>query len=296
LVDDGAVYIASREGVRLFRRKNDPVDALPGARWGDVSGHGAYNEPGQAFFTSALRGVPAATAATLWFGEPHEAPALVGRVGQPVPGSPDHRFGGTFRSLYLDDSGRVAFAARAAPADSAATGPVGLWTGTSDDFDLALLEGAPAPGAPDGVLISQFGQVAVNANGTLLLTATLKGAGVSTDSNDALFAGMPGDLRLLVREGDLLEVAPGDVRQVRLIRFTGSGEPQYLEYRLNDNDQVIAAVRFTDGSDAIYRVTVPEPVALPLCSSALLLHPDAADGLPVRPRFVYDAIRHGSPK
>ena len=60
------------------------------------------------------------------------------------------------------------------------------------------------------------------------------------------------------------------MRQVRLIRF---GAPQQHEYLLNDSAQVVAWIRFADGSDAIYKVTVPEPAGLPVLAAALLLLP-----------------------
>ena len=270
-VNNRALYSGSAAGVRLLRRMGDPVDEVPGARWGDPGVLGNINEAGQTFFAHELREVPAATASTLWFAEPHEPPRLVGRAGQPVPGSPEYRFGGTFSKAYLDDSGRVVFTARADPAGSTAPGPLGLWTGTADDYDLALVAGAPAPGTPDGVVFNYFDVAAVNANGMLAFTVGLTGAGVTASNDIALFAGMPGDIHLIAREGDFLEVTPGDLRKVHSIQF--GTPPNSLEYAINDSDQIVTGIRFTDGTDVIFRVTVPEPASIPLLTSALLLLP-----------------------
>ena len=129
--------------------------------------------------------------------------------------------------------------------------------GTPDDLQLVAFERTQAPGLPEGVLFNQVESVAVNANGMLLFTSTLRGTGVTPESNRALFAGTADELHLLVREGDLVEVAPGDFREVLLFQFPS--QAHYLEHQINDANEVLLTIRFTDLTDVIYRVTVPEP-------------------------------------
>jgi hypothetical protein len=84
-----------------------------------------------------------------------------------------------------------------------------------------------------------------------------------------------GDLQLIVRSGDLMEVAPGDFRTIGGIEIApdrtgnGDGRPSYF----NNRGQLAFAARFTDGTAGIFvsnRVAIPEPSALLLGAITLL--------------------------
>jgi hypothetical protein len=60
-------------------------------------------------------------------------------------------------------------------------------------------------------------------------------------------------------------VAPGDVRTVARIGFTG-----YQHASLNDSGQLVFGLIFTDNSSGVFVTTVPEPSYLALIPLALL--------------------------
>ena len=70
-----------------------------------------------------------------------------------------------------------------------------------------------------------------------------------------------GNLRLIAHTGGEIEVAPGDVREIALLKLHagGSSEEGYLS-PFNDRGQLAFAVSFADGSEGIVVASiVPEP-------------------------------------
>jgi hypothetical protein len=99
----------------------------------------------------------------------------------------------------------------------------------------------------------------VNAGGTVAFTASLVRAADGTSAGRGLFVARPeGDVLLAVRDGMLLEIAPGDVRRVSFFGFGG----------LNDAGDVVFRADFEDGSSGVF---VVHPTQVPEPSTALLV-------------------------
>ena len=93
----------------------------------------------------------------------------------------------------------------------------------------------------------------LNESGDLLMVLLLDGADV-TGANDraVYFATDPGDVMLLLREGDFFESASGDMGTVRgFAAHGGSASERGFRIALN--------VDFDGGSEGIFFATVPEP-------------------------------------
>jgi hypothetical protein len=86
-------------------------------------------------------------------------------------------------------------------------------------------------------------------------------------------------LQLIAREGDLLEIAPGDSRTVNLLYFLSrvpgtlpTGNSDGRPSAFNNLVQLAFQASFTDGSQGIFvsnRVAVPEPSSLVLLTLAI---------------------------
>ncbi len=97
-----------------------------------------------------------------------------------------------------------------------------------------------------------------NSNGDLTLLGYLSGAGIVNGQGEAmLFASLDTGVISVLRDGDQLEVTPGDVRVVSYLNPGFSP----LQSPLNDSRELVVPVQFQDGSTAIVVATVPKPTA-----------------------------------
>ncbi len=132
-----------------------------------------------------------------------------------------------------------------------ADGTVGLWhENSSGTLEPVALEGQSAPGTTDNFLgILQY---AINASGQVAFAAQLD------DFTDGIFAlDKGGTLQKIVAGGDVIQVAPGDVREVEFVSFSGLNGfiPQGgngLSDGLSDTGDVAFYASFIDGSDGIF--------------------------------------------
>lgn len=222
------------------------------------------NNAGQVAFFNSLTNTSAAHA--IFVGTPGSV-APVARQGEATPA------GGTYSALstlpVINAAGQVAFRGDITGGSSAR----GIFLGTSTTVQTIALIGDPSP---DGVgVISTFATVnsalSLNATGQVAFTATLGGAGVTTANDGALLIGTPGDLSLVVREGDVVDVdssAGVDLRTVSAIGFgSGSGGEDGRNVTLTANGIITYRLTFTDNTAGIFTSTVsavPEPASLSL--------------------------------
>jgi len=95
-----------------------------------------------------------------------------------------------------------------------------------------------------------------NARGDLLFRAQLRGSGVGLSNREAIFfASSDRGLEMVVREGDEIELAPGDRRVVSSV---SEGISRY-QSPLSDGREILMWLQFTDGSSALVAASVPEP-------------------------------------
>jgi hypothetical protein len=219
--------------------------------------------------------------------------ALIVRSGDPAPGMPDGVKFGSLHSLLtgpaLNDAGQLAFFASLAGVGVDSTNDLSLWSGAPGSLALVARRGDHAPGTEDGVvfrLSSAIPPLVLNATGQTAFVARLEGSGISDSNDQGIWAtDRSGVLQLIAREGDLLEVAPGDFRTIAgafgSLRFNtadGNGNSDHSTGNadgrpsaFNNLGQLAFYASFTDGSSGIFvsnRVAVPEPTSLLLAALA----------------------------
>lgn len=157
-------------------------------------------------------GVTSSDFAAMWAGPPGSLD-LFARIGNQAPGTPP---GVDFdleqnTTPLINASGNVAFWQPLEGAVTAANDS-GIWVGPPTNLSLVAREGDAAPDAPAGAVFDGFNQfgtpLGFNDAGDIAFTGSmLAGAGgVTADDDDGVWAGPPGALALIAREGDQ---APG---------------------------------------------------------------------------------------
>ena len=101
---------------------------------------------------------------------------------------------------------------------------------------------------------NNLGRIAFLGNSRQLPTP----GGPRTFTESKIWAqGPSGDLRLVVRVGDVLEVAPGDFRTIGIpqgLPIPPDGGLSFSRNGFNDRHQIAFRARFKDGSQGITRV------------------------------------------
>jgi hypothetical protein len=109
-----------------------------------------------------------------------------------------------FNFVNANASGQVAFGAMLFNATSASD--LGFWLWSSGSLSLVARESGAAPGL-SGATFAQMGSgIGIGDGGTVAFCAVLAGTGVTADNESSVWAGKPGALKLIAREGD---AAPG---------------------------------------------------------------------------------------
>lgn len=225
-----------------------------------------FNEPGGDFSTEG-RGIFSDRDGTL---------SVVTRDGDVAPGTSGKTFRG-FASATINSTGEVAFHGFLDD-NSVPIGPGIFSEGGGGGLRTVAVEGEDAPGTDTlGFGPAMFGpqfsrtngdRLSMNEAGDLVFTNILRGPGIFSGNNDALFVETDGVLQLLARQGDVIPGIEG---------FTVDGfdfEPQ-----INNLGQVAVRTVLVDNSTFQRQVSVvvfspqapvPEPTALSLLFLALL--------------------------
>ena len=221
---------------------------------------------------------------------------LVAREGDQAPGATSGQIYQEFGPHVLNANSDSAFIAHTRGPDG--TNRNGIWKAeVGHDPEPIAFFGLPAPGTEPGVAFDSviplpFGpptigpSLILNVHGQIAFQSSLQGPGIDATNNDGIWAqDRAGILRLIAREGDLLNVSDDplhpDWRTISSLLISGaSGNDDGRRSWFNDRGQLAFLARFTDGTRGIFvsdLATIPEPNSL-----ALLVVACAAAHLPRR--------------
>jgi hypothetical protein len=221
----------------------------------------AINNAGEIAFAATLGtgvgGVDVDNDAGIW-AHRDGALQLIAREGSPAPGLPSGvKFGSLWASPILNGTGHTAFSASLAGDGVTAANSRTIFSEGRGALQPVARTGSQAPGTPDGAAFGDFvaNGLALNGRGQAAFMGLLKIEGAVTAANDrGLWAQDPaGMLQLIAREGDPLEVAPGDVRTIAtLIYLAETGNEDGRASGFNDLGQLAFRATFTDGSSGVF--------------------------------------------
>ena len=223
-------------------------------------------------------GITDSNDSAIWEGIPGNF-RLVSQEGDHAPGLPNEARLGSILSVLLNDSNEVAFEQDVVGTFSGCIGICsGIWSEGLGSLHLVARSGEQAPDLPSDVIFLQddnfdgIGTFSFNSLGQVAFYGFLSGPGIDDTNDTGIWAeDINGQLKLIIREGDQIEVSPGDFRTVSLIRAElGESSTSGHANAFNDRGQIAFRATFTDGSEGIFvsnLVAIPEPssVAILVC-------------------------------
>ena len=282
LPDQGIWWGAPQFNLIRLHRSGDMAPSTGGAAYNTFDDPRWSNQH-HLSFRATLRGLDISTQNdTAIFAGEWDAPRLVARTGSAAPGVSGARFSGLGQPMQSAGTDVVSFLAQLSGDGVTASNDDSVWStgGGGSPVKMLAREGLPAPGAA-GAVFSSFETPA--ADTLTAFVATLSGAGVDASNDRGVWVGSPfmEEARLILREGDALAVAPGDLRVIRNLtiapsRNPGSGESSWGAYAT----AFAFAAEFTDGSSGVFTVSyIPEPAAAlaAVAASLILARPHRRD-------------------
>jgi hypothetical protein len=272
--DIGGVWLETSGGSAVLAAKSAHAPGTPaGVNFGSYYHDGlastlafgvpGLNNQGQVAFRAFLTGsgVDSTNSNGIWSNESGSL-ALVARAGDQAPGLPS---GAAFQrvssvsSTPLGPDGRAAFgdpvlnnAGQIAFRAGLSNGGTGVWaTDSAGELELIARTGDLLNGARFNIfsdpVLNDAGQVAFYSR----LCATLCSL---TSGYDSIWAtDRSGALRLVVRAGDVLEVAPGELRTISELWFmAGTGNSDGRASGFNNLGQLAFWARFSCGREGIF--------------------------------------------
>ncbi len=242
-------------------------EAAPGAaasaryRFFETNGYVCLNNAGQVAFEASLT----SDANGIWAGKPGHL-AAVAQDGDLAPGTDGAQIYFPEEPV-LNHAGQVAFRSYlGGPGVQPQVNNEALWLWSPDGLSLICRAGDHAPGTSEGVVFRTMISPALNSVGQVAFYASLVGTGVAGDNISGIWAtNRDGSVCLVARDGDLLQVGPGDFRRIAELDFlSSSGGEDGRPMAINDLGQVVFRAHFDDGSYGVFIADVPEPATVML--------------------------------
>lgn len=236
--NDSGIWFGDPGAMGLVVREGDAAHGVPPGSYFSGFGEATINDVGGLLFRGSLRrglgGVTVDNDDGLWTTRKGDALELLAREGEQVSGAAFGINYGAFYYYALNNEGQ-----------SASTGYLQLGSGgvtsendavvfaeLSGSLGILAREGDYAPGTFNGEVFSAFDSPMLNSAGQLAFYGKLKTgiADVTSSNDEGIWAqDIFGSLKLIVREGDLLEVNPGEFATINNLQFhgyTGNGDGQ----------------------------------------------------------------------
>jgi hypothetical protein len=212
---------------------------------------------------------------------------MLGREGDQAPGSPS---GVVFESFshpkfatrpVSDEQGNLALVGTVRGTAIDTLNNQTIWREIDDQLELFVQSGSQAPGVAPELLFHDFESPLLNGRGQIAFKARLRGVGAYSTNDEGIWAeDRSGVLRLVVRDGDVVDFDPGSGTDFRTISeillpttplllsldlglYRARGENDQ-PYAFNHLGQIAFAADFTDGTRA---VLVSNAIAIPEAST-----------------------------
>ncbi|HWL94121.1 MAG TPA: dockerin type I repeat-containing protein [Phycisphaerae bacterium] len=188
--------------------------------------------------------------------------ALVARENSQASGLPTGVLYGSLENApVINHSGRVAFTGRLKGSGISASNDSAMWSGSANELDLVAWEGSAIPAGgtwSDFPVEPEWAQgPAMNAIGIVAFTVGFSGVSSGGYPASVWMMYPNGHVNPVLRQGDMIEVRPGDFRVVETAYslLTGGGQDGRRN-ALNDAGEIGITAEFTDGTAGVLVVSV----------------------------------------
>ncbi len=212
--NDEVFWVGQLDQLNTVYREGNPAAGLPDSFYEGHSGI-RFNASGQFVFEAGIKDSQQVhIGSALYIGD-DDGLQLLFAPGQEAPGTSGLWFlkfdtPSVSTGVVLNSHGEVAFAGTLTDGGGIIEDRVGIWSTAFGGLHMIARMGQPAPGT-DGTF-STLESPKMNGRGTVVFQGALALSDTVTSQNDlGIWAeGPDGVVRLLVREGDWLQVAPSD--------------------------------------------------------------------------------------
>jgi hypothetical protein len=256
--NDTGFWSQGSGSMALEARAGAPAPGTPeGVLFGRVFSPITMNSAGKVAFEFRLTGsgVDSTNDQGLWSNASGSL-ELVARRGSQAAGTPSGVNYDLFETRLwplLNDAGQLAFLAGLAGAGVDESNNEGIWLKDSGNPTLVARRGDSAPGV-SGATFSDLHIPGLNTAGQIAFRADLTGMEIDVTNDRGIWAtDSTGTLRLVARRGDVIEVAPGDVRTLSDLDFASASNGSDGRARgFNNLGQLAFWASFTDGSQGVF--------------------------------------------
>ena len=230
------------------------------------------NNAGQVAFSAGIfkDGVTSTNNGGIWLGTPGNV-NLVVREGMQVPGQAAgvnliSDFGEQFTNIHLNNTGRIAFLSGLTAPGGSTPASRGVFIATPGSLSLVAKTGDHAPGTDAGVTFdfSQPNVIRFSDGGFVAFEAFITGTGVTAGVNDyGIWAGKPGDLRLVVRRGSMIDALPGSGVDMQVVTT-----PVLWQHAWTADDQLLWTGFLGNAEHTLFITPIPEPAGFVALAAA----------------------------
>ena len=210
---------------------------------------------------------------------------LIARDGDPAPGATSDAMGDPDEYRYdqvghvqLTDTGITVFDGQIVGPGIDDSNDEAIWWAEGDTVNLLAQEGMQAPGVEGVGKFYNMGFPQVNALGQIAFTSELVGEQMSRFNDTGIWAtDINGNLQLVVKTGDQIEITPGEFRAISSITSltihnanNGDGRSRWF----NERGQIVFVATLRGGGSGIFvtdAVAIPEPASCVLLAVGALL-------------------------
>lgn len=252
--NDQGIWLGGSSSLTLLVREGDFVPGTPIGTYLSSLNSPAINSASQVAFSGTYSGSEFGSG--IW-STTSDSLRLVARYGTPAPGMPNGVvFSLSFSDPVLNLSGQTAFSAVLSGPGINSSNAYSIWSEGSGTLALVARTGDHAPGTPAGVTFKWiFENPQLNSAGKVAFITELTGSGVNLTNDVGIWAeDATGSLQLIAREGDQLEVAPGDFRTIQYLNFyeNFSNNSDDHPSGFNDLGQLVFSAYFTDRTSGVF--------------------------------------------
>ncbi|MGB8166229.1 MAG: choice-of-anchor tandem repeat NxxGxxAF-containing protein, partial [Chthoniobacteraceae bacterium] len=203
VANDAGIYLAKNGALSLVLRRGGDVPGLAdGSKLADLSvpfTDVILAGDGSMLIGSVTRKNSVAGFAVIT-GQPG-ALQLTALASDAAPGTEQDTIYGAISRLCYTENGKIGFLAQVTGPNVPSGGGSVIYTGTHGALAVAARTGQTAPNAGGATFLGFPPTLLLNNEGRFTLPCTLTGTGVTTNSTHALYAGLPGNLTLIARQG-----------------------------------------------------------------------------------------------